>query len=84
MSRAPHPTPTGESQTAPFGPIRWRPGGFQARPGAPLPTRAAWPSAVKQVLQSSAASVTLWGEGLSGGAARRPVDAPSAPPLATH
>ena len=38
-------------------------GGPPGHPGAPLPTRAARRSGVKQVLQSSAASVTLRGRG---------------------
>ena len=37
------------------------------RPGALLPTRAARLSGVKQVLQSSAASVTLRGRGCQAG-----------------
>lgn len=82
---SPHP---GGSQAAPLhllgGPrCSWGCWGLPARPGAPLPTRAARLSAVKQVLHSSAASVTLRGERLSD----RPVPScprPQRPRAATH
>lgn len=52
-------------------------GHCQARPGALLPTRAARLSGVKQVLQSSTASVTLWGRGCQAGP---PAKLPAPPP----
>lgn len=51
-------------------------GDCQARPGALLPTRVARLSGVKQVLQSSTASVTLWGRGCQAGPPAKPPEAP--------
>lgn len=52
-------------QTTPLHPMGGQVGvlGLLGPPGSPLPTRAARLSGVKRVLQSSAASVTLWGRG---------------------
>lgn len=51
-------------------------GDCQARPEALLPTRVARLSGVKEVLQSSTASVTLWGRGCQAGP---PAKLPAAP-----